>query len=370
LAFFAVILTGYSKTLKRIEKMKNNSKMKIFAYLLTALVLAGMLWLAWTRTRQQAVKVDSGRMILMGTIARIQLYAQDAATGHQALDQAKAALKDIDRLMSTYRDDSELSNVNRLAADQPVTLSPETAYVLQKSQYYSQLTEGAFDITVAPLIAVWKTAADENRLPTEGEISQAQEKIGWQKVELSDSDPPTVRFITKGIKLNVNAIAKGYAVDLALDALKIPGVESALVDIGGEIACFGREWTIGVQDPFAPDTDNQLAQHPSWLLTCQNVAVATSGNYRRYKTIAGRKFSHILDPRTGRPAEKLPSVTVIAPKTIDADALATAISVMGPEDGIKLVESLPEIEAFLIAGTPDNPKFYRSSGFSKYEQSP
>jgi thiamine biosynthesis lipoprotein len=167
--------------------------------------------------------------------------------------------------------------------------------------------------------------------------------------------------------LNVNAIAKGYAVDCALEALKIPGVRSGLVDIGGEVSCFGRPWIIGILDPFAQDNENQLSQAPRWRLRCQDVSVATSGNYRRYVSVHGKHYSHIVDPRTGQPAEKIPSVTVIAPKTIDADALATALLVMKAEEGIKLAEKLPDVEAFLVAGTPEKPQYYRTSGFKKYE---
>jgi len=147
---------------------------------------------------------------------------------------------------------------------------------------------------------------------------------------------------------------------------------AALVDIGGEIACFGqdqpgKDWVIGVQDPFSEDNDNPLSQSPFCLIRVSNMGVATSGDYRRYIELEGHKLSHIIDPRTGLPANKLPSVTIISPKAVDADALATAVSVLGIEDGLALVESIPDTEALLIAGTREKPQEYFSSGFNKYK---
>ena len=173
----------------------------------------------------------------------------------------------------------------------------------------------------------------------------------------------------------MDAIAKGYAVDQALAALVKSGVVGGMVDIGGEITCFGenqpgRDWLLGIQDPFSAQNENQLSEKPGWIVSLRDCAIATSGNYRRYITISGQKYSHIIDPVTGRPAEKLPSVTIIAEKTVDADALATAISVMGPEKGMELIEILANTEAFLIAGSSEKPELYRSSGFAKLDVLP
>jgi thiamine biosynthesis lipoprotein len=335
------------------------------------LVIVGLLFFKWQQSRNHGpVEIDSGRFITMGSFARIRLYAKDYAVGYEALDRAKAALKKFDEHFSTYRDDSELSAVNRNAAEKPVPISADTRYLLEKSLEYSRLSDGAFDITVSPLITLWKKVGKENRLPTAEEIQKAKETIGWQKVILSDKNNATtntVRFVVPGVKLAIDAIGQGYSSDVALDALKIPGVEAAIVDVGGEIACFGRAWIIGIQDPFAVNNDDPLSESPRWKIRLSNGGVSTSGNYRHYKTIAGKIYSHIIDPRTGMPAEKLPSVTVIAPKAIDADALATAISVLGPEKGLELARSLPGVEVFLVGGTAKSPKLYRSEGFEKYE---
>jgi thiamine biosynthesis lipoprotein len=346
--------------------MAKKMLLKILVPILLAFLLALFFRQVFNQSNKQPVTVDSGRMFIMGTLARIQIEADTSEQGSLALKKATEALHDFDQRISTYREDSEMSKVNRLAGDGPVKVSDMTFYILQKSIYYSKISNGAFDITVTPLLKLWKKAAKENRLPTPAEVAEAEKYVGWEKIILTEN-PKAVRFPVKGVKLTVNAIAKGYAVDCALEALKIPGVSSGLVDIGGEVSCFGKSWIVGIQDPFAQDNENQLSQAPRWRLRCQNVSIATSGNYRRYVSINGKHYSHIVDPRTGQPAEKIPSVTIIAPKTIDADALATALSVMNAEEGIQLAEKLPDVEAFLVAGTPEKPQYYRTSGFKKYE---
>jgi thiamine biosynthesis lipoprotein len=324
------------------------------------------------QTSSTLIKVDSPKMLIMGTFAQIQLRCLDQQTGRQAIAAARQTLDEIDQMLSTYREDSELSQVNLRAAEGPVKVSHETYYVLKKAYEYSQITDGAFDITVTPLLSVWKQAGGEDRLPSQEELDQAKKKVGFGNLQLSEPQKSTVSFYQPGVRLNVDAIAKGYAVDRALAALRLPGVAAGLVDIGGEIACFTQDdvtqdWLVGIQNPFAWDTDNPLSQQARWVVRLRNGAIATSGNYRRYTTIKHKKYSHIIDPRTGQPAQELPSVTIIALQTIDADALATAVSVMGPEKGLQLIESIDDTEAFLVTGSDEKPQTYRSSGFAKYE---
>ena len=316
------------------------------------------------------IERDSGSRVIMGTLVRIQIRCESEQIAHEALTRAYAAMDQVDQLMSTYREDSEMSKINRLAAQEPVEVSPETFNLLRKAMEYSRMTDGAFDITVAPLIRLWRQVAREDRLPTQEELDQVLEKIGYEKIVLSYENR-TVFFAHEGVELNVDAIAKGYAVDRALIAIRRPGVRAALVDIGGEIACFGqdrpgKDWIVGIQDLFADNLENPFNQEARWRVALRDHAIATSGNYRQYVTISNKKFSHIIDPRTGMPAEKLPSVTILAPLTEDADALATAISVLGPKKGLALIDSIPDTEAFLVAGTGENPKFYRSQHFDRY----
>ena len=341
--------------------------------LILALLTAAVSYLA-LRAPKRIIAVDSGRFMVMGTFGQIRLRCRDEQTGRQALTAAHAALARVDLLMSTYRDDSELSRVNQGAATAPIDVSPETFDLLTRSLDYSRLSQGAFDITVPPLLQLWKQAVQQDQEPDPQQIADTLQRVGYDHVELIG--PPdqrgSVRFLRPGMALNVDAIAKGYGVDCALEATRLPGVTAALVEIGGEIACFGDAhtdggWLIGIQDPFASDLDNQLSQFPRWVLRLRNCAVATSGNYRRYSTIAGKKFSHIVDPRTGRPTSALPSVTIIAPTATDADALATVVSVLGLDKGMPLIESLDATEALLVTGDPAAPQERTSPGFYPYQ---
>lgn len=340
----------------------NKSKRNL---LILCLIVGTVIAIAFLRKPKppEPTKIDSGQLILMGTFARIQIYCKSPKEGHKALNEALQTLKHADKLFSTYRTDSELALINREASKHPLKISPETFFVLKKAIEYSKLTNGAFDITVTPLIKLWKSSARKGIMPTKEQLLKARQLVGYTNIILSKPDM-TVKFKTKNLKLNVDAIAKGYSVDLAMQAIRKCRVDSALIDIGGEIACFGREWIVGIQNPF--DT-NSLKVSPLITIKLTDKCVATSGNYRRYVTIDGKKFSHIINPATGEPAEKIPSVTIIAGKTIDADALATAVSVIGVKKGLKLIESIPNTEALLITGTERHYQVHISSGFSKYE---
>ena len=354
--------------------MQRHFNKRVMSFIVVGVVLAGALaaYLRQGHSAHPLVHVDTDRFAVMGTFARIHLRCIDEQTGRSAIEQAMLALDRVDRLMSTYRQDSELSEVNRNAGYKPVGVSAETYNLLAKAQHYAKMTSGAFDITVTPLLRTWQLATKNNHLPTAEELDRTRVKIGYDKLVLSEPAERRVTFMTPDMEVNVDALAKGYAVDRALATLRRKGVSAALVEIGGEVACFGQDrpgqnWLVGIQDPFADDNDNPLSERARWVMALHDASVATSGNYRRLVMVAGQPISHIIDPRTGSPAAALPSVTIIAPRAVDADAIATAVSVMGPEEGIKLVESLPEMEAFLIAGTKQQPVIYRSSGFSRFE---
>lgn len=349
--------------------MKDHVNKRVIAILLIAALAIFVIFRLWTNDSMR--ELDSGSVLKLGTWARIRIRSGNPAQARLAQHNAFEAIDLVDRLMSTYRDDSELAQINRFAHQRPVPISPQTYDVLAAGLQYSRITDGAFDMTVAPLITLWKHAADENRLPTTQELDQAVACVGYRKVILSSPEQCTVQLSPECVQLNVDAFAKGHAVDMALQALQQAGMDAGLVEIGGEIACFiteksPRPWVIGIQDPFASTNDNPLSQKPSWLIKLNNCSVATSGNYRHYATIANKRYSHIVDPRTGQPAEKIPSVTVIAPQTMDADALATAVSVLGIEKGLALIESLEDTEALLITGSADSPQLRLTGGFDKY----
>jgi len=307
------------------------------------------------RSDRDPVRVDSGFRTVMGTFSRIIVLAPSEAAAQDCIAAAFQQQRHVDELMSDYKEDSELSQVNRQAFAEPVHVSEETFAVLEKAKAFSVLSGGAFDVTIGPLGDLWHGAADANVAPTEAQITEARSKVGYEKL-LLDPQTRTVRFAVEGMRLDLGGIAKGYAIDLSVAALKEHGAVGGMVDIGGDVMCFGTPpkgkstWVVGLQDPtVAPDdlaTDKLLL-----TLKVTDAAVTTSGDYRRFTQIQGRRESHIMDRQSGHGANQLVSVTIIAPDATSADALATAVSVLGLDKGLSLIEGLLNTEAILIPHT-------------------
>jgi thiamine biosynthesis lipoprotein len=316
-----------------------------------------------------SLSINSGFRPLMGTLANITVVAEDEATAQQSIEAAFQQLNKVDSLMSYQKQNSQLSEINRSAYNVPVKVDESTFQVLEKGIEFSRRTKGAFDITVAPLVDLWNTAEDTNTLPTPEATEAAMEKVGSDKLIL-DANEQTVSFTVEDMKIDVGGIAKGYAIDNAIQAIQQAGALGGMVDVGGDIRVFGtpprnkKYWSIGLQDP--KDTSEELLPG-SYLLVIKvnNAAVTTSGDYRRYVTVQGQKVSHIIDAGTGQGARDLSSVTIITDTAIKADALATAVTVLGLEKGIDLIESLPDTEAILMSAAPDY-KITKSSGADKY----
>ena len=319
--------------------------------------------------RKGPVKVDSGHQIVMGTFARVVVVAESQDAGLDCIRAAMAEIHKVDELMSDYKNDSDIGRVNKKAAEMPVPVSESTFDVLKRSIEFSKLTDGAFDVTVGPLMDLFHEAKKGAVAPTQEQIAEARSKVGFEKLKL-DSENQTVQFAIDGMRLDLGGIAKGYAIDKAIEAARSGGVLGAMVDIGGDIRCFGsppesrENWLIAVQNPDAavePATGGQL------LLTLKvtDVAVTTSGDYQQYVMIDGKRRSHIMDRKTGKSAEGLSSVTIIAGNATDADALATSVSVMGTEKGLALIEEQPNVEAILISSGPGY-KVTKTSGAQEH----
>ncbi len=324
-------------------------KLNLRLLLIAAPVAFAMIVLSRFQTLPK--RVESPLRMIMGTAARIIVLAPNQRTGENAIRAGFAQMEKVDGLMSTYRSDSELTIVNEEAHERPVPVSQETWTVLQKAGDTYDASAGAFDVTVGPLLALWKAAADSNTPPTDEQINAARTRVGWDKVRL-DTEAMTVAFSQAGMKLDLGGIAKGYAIDQALEAVRAAGAVGAMVDIGGDLRCFGtpprgnKRWRIGLQDPRITEAD--LPQEILLVLSIGDRAVATSGHYRRFALIDGQTVSHIVEPQSGHGSAKLASTTIIAPDAISADALATAVSVMGQERGLALIETLEDIEAIVI----------------------
>lgn len=292
----------------------------------------------------------------MGTVARI------TANGNGASEAVEAVIQELERLTAAvdrFTPGSDIHSVNAGAGDW-VDVKAETVELVERSLELARLTDGAFDPTVAPLINLWGFIEDPNAEPDEGSsptilqgqrppehaaIEQTLQIIGYEFVEVDPANSK-VRLTHEKAELDVGGIAKGYGADRALALFKEHGIDSGLIDLGGDMFVVGRkpdgsEWRIGVVDPQAPGT--ALA-----VLSLSDKAVVTSGNYERYFEYEGVRYTHLVDPRTGYPQQELASVTVVAPTGTQADALATAVSILGMEKGLELIEGLPGVDGILI----------------------
>lgn len=338
--------------------MKDNRQQILFGFVFgICLVVAA--FLIGRRTRP--VQIDGGYRVVMGTFARIVVAADSERKARDCIEAGFEELRRIDSLMSDYKADSELSKVNREAFGHPVKVSNELFGILQKSIDFSRLSNGAFDITVGPLVDLWHKAGETNSMPDESVIAATKARVGYEKLIL-DANAITVRFAVDGMRLDLGGIAKGYSVDMAVEIMKQKGAIAGMVDSGGNIYCFGKPvdkdtWLVGVQDPNIADSVERIADSPDgsgWMvLKLMDYAVATSGDYRRFVTVGGKKVSHIIDTNTAGGANKLAGDTIIAKTALEADALSTAVNVLGPEKGLALIESLAGVECILITAGPE-----------------
>ncbi|MBF0252429.1 MAG: FAD:protein FMN transferase [Candidatus Omnitrophica bacterium] len=244
-----------------------------------------------------------------------------------------------------------------------VEVSESLHGLLGESLKYSKITEGAFDVTVYPLVELWREAAKNQKVPDKKTLAAVKDKVGYQYLVLEDAN--VVHLKKKGMKIDVGAIAKGYAVDQFAEILKLNKVDDFIIDAGGDIYCNGKdngknEWLVGVQDPI--NTDKIAGK-----LKLSNRAVTTSGDYERFSVIEGKRYSHIIDPITGFPEDIVISATVIAPSAEESDAYSTAFSVMGGDKGIKLANKLENVEAMIIEKIGKKIKRYQSNGYKEYK---
>lgn len=290
--------------------------------------------------------------ILLGTVVEVQVRETDRKKAETSIESAFDEIKKIDDLFSTYNEDSPVWKLNH-NQDTIITVDPEIFSLMVLSDSVYNLTDGSFDISLNKLLTTWGFDGDDPSLPADDKISSALLNSGWDNIELLE-DNSFKRL--EGTELNFGAIAKGYAVDKAIDVLIKLGINSALVNAGGEIKTVGNDWVIGIQHP---RNQNQIIEK----VNPGEMSVATSGDYEKYFELNGKRYHHILNPKTGYPADNLISVTVLNKSCTIADALATAVFVLGQSEGLRVIESLPGTEAMIIDNQMN--KIY-SSGFEKY----
>lgn len=282
---------------------------------------------------------------LMGSRFDITVVGKDSLEANGFIDMAVNEISRIERLISSWDSNSQTSEINRNAGIAPVKVDAELFDLIMRAKGISSLTDGAFDISYASMDKIWKFDGSMTEMPSEESITNSVAKVGVDNVIL-DKVNSTVFLKIEGMKIGFGAIGKGYAADSAKDLLISKGVVSGIINASGDMNTWGKqpdgsEWKVAITNPM--DKNKVFA-----LLPITNGAVVTSGNYEKYVSFNGVRFTHIIDPRTGYPATGIISVTVFAPKAELADALATSVFVMGKEVGLNRIEQLPKVECIII----------------------
>jgi thiamine biosynthesis lipoprotein len=280
---------------------------------------------------------------IMGTRITVELWADDPAKGEQAIDAVLDEMRHVDETMSTYKPTSEVSQVNDKAADGPMHISKELFDLLVTARQYSEITEGAFDITYASVGYMYDFR--KHVRPDETQIAKALPAVNYRHVIL-DPVNQTVRFTQKGVRIDLGGIAKGYSVDQGIDVLKGRGFTRAFIGAGGDSRIigdrFGKPWIVGVRDPMKGE-GNVIARIP-----LVDAAISTSGDYERFFDEGGVRYHHIIDPKTGHSASKVRSATVIGPYATRTDGLSKTAFVLGPDKALEIYNKLDDIDAIIV----------------------
>lgn len=293
--------------------------------------------------------------LLMGTVVTVSLYDSN---NEEILNKVFDKVKELESILSINENGTLVDNINDKAGISPVKVDDYTYTVVKKGIEYSKLSNGLFDISVGPIVKLWSIGLPEAKVPTQEEINEKLPLIGYSDIELNDADE-TIFLKREGMMIDLGGIAKGYTADVISELLTEEGVESAIINLGGNIFAHGKkpngsDWRIGIQDPFT-ERGGIIG-----TITTNNKSVVTSGIYERYIEKDGIKYHHILSPKTGYPYEnEISGITIVSDKSIDGDALSTSVFAMGVEEGMKFVNTIDGIDAIFI--TKDN-KVYITDG--------
>lgn len=281
----------------------------------------------------------------MGSRFDITVVGKDSASANIHIESAIAEITRIERLISSWDPNSQTSEVNHNAGIGPVKVDKELFELIERAIRLSKMTDGAFDISYASMDKIWKFDGSMTQMPSQEAIKASVEKVGFQNIIL-DKANSTVYLKHEGMKIGFGAIGKGYAADKAKTLLMAEGVEAGIINASGDMNTWGKQpngepWKVAITNPM--DKNKAFA-----LLPIEHGAVVTSGNYEKFVSFNGKRYSHIIDPRTGYPASGIISVTVFAPQAELADALATSVFVMGKEVGMDRINQMPNIECIII----------------------
>lgn len=324
-------------------------------YLPLLLVLLSMSMAPSCSNEGQPIKKET---FVMGTKAWITIYSKDRRKALKSINKAFRELYSLDARMSNWKESSEISILNSSGDGKPHKVSKELFAVIDTALNYSRITDGAFDITARPIVTLWGFEGGKAELPEAEEIEKALKTVGYQNIVIN-RDSMSVR-IPQGFELDLAGIAKGYAIDRCKEILKADGFGSALINLGGNIYAIGappgkKGWKIGIRDPLG-STDIV------GMLSLKDMAVATSGDYENFVELGGKRYGHIVDPKSGYPVEGVLSVTVVAPTAIASDALSTGLFVLGPDKARSVVESLKDVSAVFALPTESGKIEYKRIG--------
>ena len=338
--------------------MVNKAGKAITTLLTVALVILAIVRMGGLREKGP---VSSHRSrLLMDTVVSIRVFRGEADRIDQAMEAAFGEMARLDSLLSAWRPDSDISTINLSAGEGAVPVDQRTWDAVQRIRSVAGLTRGAFDMTIGAVTRLWDFSSPETAPPDSEAIRRALELVDPGQV-LLDSLNRTIGLRWRGARLDPGGAAKGYIVDRAVGILAEHGIEAAVIDAGGDIGLLGKKtggepWTIGIRDPEDPGSTIEIIEVDSG-------AVATSGNYERFFIHDQIRYHHILDPKTGRPAPRVVSVTILAPTALEADILSTAVFVLGPDEGLTLIEQLSDIEGVLYLEGPQGLRRVASSNF-------
>ena len=282
---------------------------------------------------------------MMGTLVEITVIGRDADRVGAAISDAFDEMERVEGLMSRRIPGSDISRINRWAGIKAVDVSAESLRVIRGAEEISKASEGYFDISIGALLDLWGFENNGGRLPGKDEVSEVLHSIDYRAIHV-DEGASTVELRKKGMRIDLGGIAKGYAVDRAFGLLTSRGYRNMIVNAGGDMRVSGRKtsgpWVIGLQDP--RDRSRIMA-----TIDASDISVATSGDYERYFVKEGRRYHHLLNPFTGFPARQCRSVTILVEDAFSTDGLATAVFVMGPERGLRLIEAMEGVEGLIVS---------------------
>lgn len=320
------------------------------------IILSMILLFVFTACSKKDTSV-SGSQFIFGTIVSIEIFGEDQ---DKYIEESFEILQGIESRMSLNIPTSEVEIINQNAGKAKVIVSEDVFEVIERAVYYGELSEGSFDITLAPVVELWQIGTEEARVPSEEELSTALKKVDYRKIIL-DKEAMTVYLEEEGMAIDLGGIAKGYAADQVKEYLIEKGVKSAIINLGGNILTIGEKITkeafkVGLQDPFK-ERNEYLG-----ILEVRDRTVVTSGIYERNFTQDGITYHHIMNTQTGYPVDnEVAAVTVITNASIDADALSTTLFALGVDKGLLLVQSLQDVECIYIT---KNYEIFMSSGIS------